>query len=524
MLTVAWPLLSSVLYGACFPGTWFSLVIFIALTPLFIALRRAQSGRDAFLRGALFGALHPLIIAYWIFNALYFHYEVNIVVSLLFLLGTLSVPFGLLYGVFALVYRHLRRDGLFFHALVVPSLWVVFDFIRELVPLYLPWGLAGYGLAGYPALIQVADITGVHGVTFYIVLVNSLISHAVMKAGMPDFTQGISPRSLGRYATRVMSGCRAPLGIAAVVLAAAALYGAVQVYRWDALMERVPAAERIVARVVQGNFAQRDRWEGANVLEILEASLKLTGDVKADGRRFLVVWPETVLNAGRGMRDALLARLIHDIGGNALLVFGGTRQSGQSSVHNSAYYLSGKGTVKVYDKIILLPFAETTPWGISLLGAFYEAPVRFDAGTLPPVAELEGVGLGFSICFEKIYSWFVRRQAARGATLLVNISNDSWFGRSTNPYQSLDTGILRAVENRRYMIIASNSGISAVVSPGGECVARTGLFTSERADAEVRLVTSKSLYTRLGDIILYAAIIIIAVALGMVLLREQDPI
>jgi hypothetical protein len=127
------------------------------------------------------------------------------------------------------------------------------------------------------------------------------------------------------------------------------------------------------------------------VLDILEASLKLTGDVKADGRRFLVVWPETVLNAGRGMRDALLARIIHDIGGNALLVFGGTRQAGQSDVYNSAYYLSGKGTVKVYDKIILLPFAETTPWGISLLGSFYEAPVHFDAGTLPPVAELVGV-------------------------------------------------------------------------------------------------------------------------------------
>ncbi len=513
-------LISSFLFGGCFPGTWFSLVIFVSLAPFFVALARAENGREAFWKGALFGAVHPLVVAYWIFNALHFHYEVNIALSLLFLLGTRSLPLGLLYGAFTLAYRYLRRDGLFFSALVVPSLWVVFDFLKELVPLYLPWGLAGYGLAGFPRLIQAADLFGVHGLTFSIVLVNSLVAHAFVKSGAPLAAPGEKLLYLARYAKRAALENRLPLGIAAGAVAALALYGAIQVPRWRAMMERVPAAERITARVVQGSFTHRHRWEGANILEVLEVSMKLTGDLKSGGRRYLVVWPETVLNAAGGMRDAILARVIGDIGGNALLVFGGTRQAGEGADHNSAYFVSGRGAVKVYDKTILLPFSETTPWGISLLGAVYEAPVKFDAGSLPPVATLDGVSAGFSICFEKLYSWFVRRQARNGAAVLVNISNDSWFGRTTFPYQSLDTGILRAVENRRYMVIASNSGISAVVTPWGECAARTGLFTRESADAEVRLVQAKSVYTRAGDIVLYAAIAVIAAALGMVLLKE----
>ncbi len=104
--------------------------------------------------------------------------------------------------------------------------------------------------------------------------------------------------------------------------------------------------------------------------------------------------------------------------------------------------------------------------------------------------------------------------------MLVNISNDSWFGRSTNPYQSLDTGILRAVENRRYMIVSSNSGISAVITPWGECAARTGLFTRERADAGVVLITERSLYTRIGDAILYLSVLVIAIAAWNSFFRE----
>ncbi len=251
-------------------------------------------------------------------------------------------------------------------------------------------------------------------------------------------------------------------------------------------------------------------------MELLERSLRLTGRLNHQGR-FFIVWPETVLNAGGSLRDAIIAKIISVLGEGNLLVFGGTRQSVNGETYNSAYFLSGRGAVKVYDKIILLPFAETTPWGISFFGNFYEAPARFAKGLLPQVVALDGVDVGFSICFEKIYPWFIRREVARGAKILVNISNDSWFGRSTNPYQSLNIAIFRAVENRRWMIVSSNSGISAIIAPWGTCTARSGLFTEEVVEAEVMLRDGLSVYTKCGDAILFAAIIIIGIALWRIL-------
>jgi apolipoprotein N-acyltransferase len=514
-------IVSALLHGACFPGTVLSLMVFISLVPFLLSLARAESVRVAFFRGALFGSLFSIIAAYWIFNALYFHYQISFFISLLFMIGTLVLPLALVYGAFAALYRFFFCDCIFYHGLMVPSLWVLFEFVREFVPLYLPWALAGYSLAGFPVLIQIADIVGVYGLSFLIVSINSLVAAAFLHGTAVGLSLAAVKTGPARVLREFAAKSRISVVAVPVIIIAMLLYGTLRMGQWKSRVEGAPPEQKLTARVIQGNFSQRDRWDSRNVYEILESNLALMGDVKG-GSRFLVVWPETVLNAGGALRDAILSRLVNEIGENSLLVFGGTRQAGTETNHNSAYYLSGKGAVKVYDKIILLPFAETTPFGIRLLGAFYEAPERFDRGRLPSVAGLEGVNLGFTICFEKIYSWFVRGQAAAGAALLVNISNDSWFGRSTNPYQSLDTGILRAVENRRYMIISSNSGISSVITPWGECAARTGLFTRERADAEVVLLTERSLYTRIGDVVLYLAVLIIAVAGWNRFFREGD--
>ncbi len=496
--------ISALLFAACFPGSWFSFVIFISLVPFFIYLSNVISLEKSFFAGIIFGAVHSFIIAYWVFIALYFHYGVNLFASILFLAIIVVLPVAVLYGIFALAYRLLFKKTMFFSACVVPSLWILFDFLRDLLPLYLPWGFAGYSLTAFPKLIQIADVAGVYGITFCIIAVNSLIAEAwFLRKNNSDADLLIRLRSF------VMRGNR-NLIIAGIIIGLMALYGAMQTHRWNAQFANTPDTEKITVRVVQGSFALRDRWDSSNVMEILEVSLKLTGRFD-DTKKYVVVWPETVINAGGTLRDSIIARIIVTLGENNVLVFGGTRQGAGGETYNSAYYVSGKGDIKVYDKIILLPFAESTPWGIGLLGNFYEAPVRFNKGTLPTVATLERLPLGFSICFEKIYPWFIRKSVIRGAKLLVNISNDSWFGRSTNPYQSLDVAIMRAVENRRFMAVASNSGISAVITPTGACAAKSGLFTEEMLEADVKLLKDVSLYTKFGDVVLFMAIVIILV-------------
>lgn len=501
---MALSIVSAILFAACFPGTPVSLAVFAALSPFFISLSKTGNIKTAFFRGCVFGALYSVIVAYWIFNALYFHYEVNIFISILFLAVIVVLPVALLYGLFAIAYQLLFKNTMFFFACTLPSLWVLCDFIRDLLPLYLPWGFAGYALTSYSILIQIADVVGVYGVTYFIIAVNALLAHAWLTGGKESHSR------LGlRLRSAIVQG-RQSIIIAAIIVILMALYGAIQTHRWDARFPPDSDANALTVRVVQGSFALRERWDSGNVMEILEASIKLTGQFD-ERKKYLVVWPETVINAGGALRDAIIARIIHLLGENNLLIFGGTRQGESGETYNSAYCVSGKGNVKVYDKIILLPFAETTPWGLDLLGKFYEAPVRFEKGRLPQVASLQGVAAGFSICFEKIYPWFIRKSVMRGAQVLVNISNDSWFGRSTNPYQSLDVAIMRAVENRRYMAVASNSGISAVITPTGGFSARSGLFSEETIEADVHLVEDLSLYTRFGDVILFAALIIIAV-------------
>ncbi len=103
------------------------------------------------------------------------------IVSLLFMAGALVLPSALVYGAFAALYRYFFRDNIFFHGLMVPSLWVLFEFAREFIPLYLPWALDGYSLAGFPVLIQIADTVGVYGLSFLLVAVNSLVTAALLR-------------------------------------------------------------------------------------------------------------------------------------------------------------------------------------------------------------------------------------------------------------------------------------------------------------------------------------------------------
>ncbi|MCX7679358.1 MAG: apolipoprotein N-acyltransferase [Spirochaetes bacterium] len=498
------PLLSSALYAACFPSTPVSLIVFIALVPFFVFLSKTMSLKKTCAGAATFGAFSSLIIAYWIFNALYFHYRLSVVSSLLFLGLIVILPMALIYVIFACAFRFLYRDSVYFFACVIPSLWVVCEFLRDILPFYLPWGFAGYSLSAFTPLIQIADVVGVYGISFCIIAVNSLCAHAWLRSEI-----GKHGRIWKRLQGIAEYG-KKNIVVIGIILSAMIIYGAIQKHRWDIRFSKAPHTDAITIRVVQGSFAHRDRWDSSNAMVIAESLLKLTGELDAN-KRFLAVWPETVINACGSLRDAIVARIINAIGENNLLIFGGTRQGENAEMYNSAYFVSGRGSVKVYDKIILLPFAETTPWSLNIFGNFYEAPTRFHKGRLPSVASLNGISVGFSICFEKIFSWFMRTSVLRGATLLVNISNDSWFGRSTNPYQNLDVAIMRAVENRRYMAVASNSGISAVITPTGTCAVKSGLFTEEVIETEAWLENYISLYTKYGNLVLCAAVAILVI-------------
>jgi len=286
--------------------------------------------------------------------------------------------------------------------------------------------------------------------------------------------------------------------------------------------------ESVQATLVQGNFSTKERWSGMgfyqrvrNYLEMSkEVSAEMSGN-KGQGVGRVIVWPETTLNSSTKLNDALFVEIMRYIGEDALLISGGLKTDHKSKeVFNSTYFISGAGRLLRYDKHLLLPYSETSPL-VDLLDTYYSAPNEFTPGRTPLCIDAPGGKVGASICFEILYSGFIRQAVKEGAQYLVNISNDSWFGDSPMPYIHLNAARLRAVENRRFLLRTSNSGFSAVISPTGILVVQSDLYSKERVDGGFVKFDQLSFYARNGDLILVASAIILLIALIQMVLKKD---
>lgn len=502
---------SFLLYAAAFPkfNAWG--LSFIALIPFFAVLDQARSLFRQVAYGMLWGGGMAVCMGYWLFPTLVHHYEVPFFRSLFFFLLCLVLPLALLYGAFALIYRFLFEDRIFFHGLVVPSLWVLVEYVKTAIPFLVPWGGLDIALVPFSSFVQAADIIGGYGLVFVAVVVNTLCLRCIRS---------------GRRHVRKRSPFRLPvreclsLFYCLFLVAAMAVYG---MYRAGSIEDGMnggrESRQKITATVVQGNFSTKERWSGMGFYHRTMTYLEMSRS-KGEGLR-IIVWPETVLNSSREVNDALFSELMQAIGVNSLLISGGLHADPVTDdISNCIYFISGDGCLSRYDKQHLLPYAETSPF-FNLLNAYYSAPSEFRPGRTPTVVPTLAGMAGASICMEILYPDFIRRSVKNGAAYLVNVSNDSWFGDSAMPYIHLCAARLRAIENRRYVLRASNSGISAVISPTGRMVAQTRLFTKERVDAEFIRMTEKSVYTRCGDIILYGAVLVLMAALLRLVFRKN---
>ncbi len=278
------------------------------------------------------------------------------------------------------------------------------------------------------------------------------------------------------------------------------------------------------AVLVQANFSLSERWSGMGFYHRLKTYLDMSGS-GGEGAGRVIVWPETALNSSTHVNDGLFMEMMRYIGEESLLISGGIMTDdadGENGVYNCAFLISGDGHLMRYDKHILLPYAETAPL-IDLLGQYYTAPDAFIPGRSPVAFKTPLGRVGLSICFEILYPGLVRRAVSDGAEFLVNISNDAWFDDSPMPYQHLDGAVLRAVENRRFVLRTSNSGISAVISPAGATVKKSGLFSAETISGNFLPLRQKSIYTRWGDLIVYfSAFYLMAALLKIIWMGHEN--
>lgn len=374
-----------------------------------------------------------------------------------------------LYG--ALVWAVCRR-GWPMAVAGVPALVVVEWAYPMLFPVFF-----GHALAGRRLLIQITDLGGPLLLTALAALVNAAL-YEVWR-----WWHGAPP-------------ARATWTIATGAVLAALAYGVVRIAQVERVMARGPFLE---VGIVQGNLGVQEK--GVRAARDHQRYLEQSRELLAGGAVDLLVWPETVYTRGiRGPLPVAGDLIRRDLAPPLLLGAAYVDGSdGQRRAYNAALLIDADGTVRsAYRKNLLIPFTEYVP----LEGWLPASPAasRFTAAADTPPLALGAWRLATPICYEAVRPAFVRRlmQEAR-PQVLVTLANDAWFGDSQGPWLHLRMAALRAVEHRRYLVRATNSGVSAIIDPTGREVARTGLLTRENLRGRVAWMDETTWYTRLGD-------------------------
>jgi apolipoprotein N-acyltransferase len=241
----------------------------------------------------------------------------------------------------------------------------------------------------------------------------------------------------------------------------------------------------------------------------------------------LIVWPETAVPFFFQDHRALSARVVDVVhASGAALIFGSPayQQAGNETRYfNRAYLLTPDDLrPQFYDKVHLVPFGEYVPLKrlLVFVNRLVPAAGDFEAGHVIHPLKFQNLPAGILICFEAIFPELARAQTKAGAQILVNLTNDAWFGRTSAPYQHLSMALFRAVETGRPLIRAANTGFSAFIDAHGRITRKSRLFEEAVLEGRIRIPHGTlTFYTRFGDLFAFL-LMAISIMGGMVLLRH----
>ncbi len=485
---------SGILLVLGFPRFDFYPLAWIALVPLLIAVRDKNS-RTAFYLGLLTGFIYFAGTIYWMYHSMYFYGGVPLIVSVIILV-CLSLYLALYPGIFLVLFNYLSRQTAVPALLTVPVLWVSHEYLRTYALTGFPWSLLGYSQYKFLPFIQIADITGVYGVSFLVAAINGAVYDISI----------LRPRSSD--AGTLSSRRPITLGLIMIVfiVTGSLLYG---IGKLNAPVKQA----NIKVSVIQGNIRQDVKWDSRFQREVIDTYKKLsikTLSAKPD----IIIWPESAIPFVFGYDKPLtdeISSFSKELGTH--LLFGGViaKQNGpdKSSLSNSAILLSPEGKVmSVYDKIHLVPYGEYVP--LRALFPFIDKMVTaigdFAHGEDPTVMLTPFAKIGNLICYEIIFPNLVRKFVDEGADLLVTITNDAWFGRTAAPYQHFSMAVFRAVENRVPVARAANTGISGFIDTKGRIINKSDIFVESALTEEIATGDNKSFYTKYGDVFAWLCI------------------
>ncbi|MEP6474304.1 MAG: apolipoprotein N-acyltransferase [Gemmatimonadota bacterium] len=483
----------------------FNLLIpgFICVVPLIVLIAEAAGGTDPVWSAARI-AFKATVVAqgvflYWMVVALW-HFTPLSVAGYLATVLLWSVWTGAMAAGVTLVWQRAPRVPRW---LGFAAAWTTVEWIIGHFPdIQFPWLGLGHTLTGFPVLVQWAEIGGARGVTFWLAALNGLIAFAVL-----------DPR---RWRTAAVA--------TAVTIAVAAGFGT-----WR--MRTLPIRTAGTVAMIQPNIGFRDKWVESESSSIVAGMLAQTDSAIRSSHPDLVLWPEAAVPATFQARPAYaeaISRLARETA-TPILVGGlnyipGKVAEDRGTFYNAAFYFDSAGRWQdypVYAKHYLVPVVERVPFipprwleGLKFFGAF-------GRGQATPLYQTPIGRVGTIICFESTFEDLARRYRREGAEVLVNITNDAWYGTTTAPGQHAAHLVMRAIETRAGIAQAANSGITEVVSPLGIVSHQTALESRATVIAPVETSDLIPLYVRWGDWVGVLSLVLSAGMLGLAILRPS---
>lgn len=485
-------LLSGVLSTLILPSFNLELLAWIAFIPLFAALQ-GQSLKNAFWIGWSTGIIHFLGTLYWVTVAMAVYGNLPKSVSAILLI--LQVMYlSLYFGAFSMMLRYLELHSCIPLVISAPVAWTALEYVRTHFLLGFPWNLLGYSQHLTPAIIQIADITGVYGVSFLVMLVNTGIYISL-------FTSHTARMKITTAV--VTAGC----------IGASLIYGVITLSAAERVAE---TAETVRVAVVQGNIEQGIKWDDAHKQHILDAYIRLSANTLTEQPE-LIIWPETAVPFPFKYAPLYQEQLVRAVRQwQVPLLFGGAdvvflSSPKQYNSMNSAFLLSPQGEIVAqYDKMHLVPFGEYVPFKKLLF--FVDKLVTAIGEVIPgqtyTVMPFQDAPFSSVICFEIIFPNLVRKFVDSGARFLVTITNDAWYGRSAAPYQHFAMATFRAVENRTAIARAANTGVSGFIDPMGRILAQSDIFVEDAMVYDIPVRTTTTFYTQYGDIFVVGCLLL----------------
>ena len=485
-------LLTGVLANLAFVPFDLHVLAWIAFAPLFYAIGRS-SPRGAFWLGFSAAMVFYLWGAWWITFAMIQFGGMPFALALLCLLA-FAIYHALLYGLFALAAR-VCLDRALSPFLVFPFLLPAFVYFY---PSLFPWS-PGTTLIANERVAQAADLFGLRGLDVALIAINVCFAEIFR-----ILIQKPRPRATGR--------------IVALASAAGAAILALHVYGEFRIraVEAAPVRQRINVAIVQGNLGIDMVGSDEFTLRSIEVYTRLT--LQSPGFD-LIVWPESPNPFGYavdpGYRE-MMDKLSRETG--ASLIFGSWDRrvvDGEEKLYSTAFLIGPGREYQVYDKIKLLPFGDYMPLEslFPFLRNFVEGVGVQVPGTEPKILSMGEIALAPTICYEMLMPDLHRTMKKMGADLVVNMTNDAWFGPTKESAQHMGLGRLRAIETRMPIVRSTNTGVSAFISPTGRVLSELGQDVEGVLTGEIEIKDVATLYVAWGEIPFWIYLLLCSVLL-----------